>query len=77
MKRPYYMVTLGYFRFFLRLATGFYRTGANRHLPTFNYARDALPPGSGDRITFACMRSWCKSSGSWPCLSTNAADGMQ
>jgi hypothetical protein len=27
---------------FLRLATGFYRIGANRRLPTFNYDRDTL-----------------------------------
>src|SRR3954449_1748196 len=27
---------------FLRLATGFYRTGTDRRLPTFNYDRDAL-----------------------------------
>jgi len=30
------------------LATGFYRTGANRRLPTFNYDRDALPAQARD-----------------------------
>ena len=28
-----------------RLATGFYRIGANRRLPTFNYDRDILFTG--------------------------------
>src|SRR4051812_30200412 len=46
---------------FLRLATGFYRTGTHRRLPTFNYDRDALSSRYHRRWTG--RRAYCANQG--------------